>query len=166
MTKYFYKNLNESQKDIIVCVLDKYCVPREIKINYIADPLNILCFYNRELILYDIQLDLKPDALEFVKNKIEETLKLENCFNKPSFKSKYNREQKSNKRNNKKVKEYNKKLNKLLYFDKLSTDVKALLLAVYPMDLLRSKKCKIFKTNTGYRVEFGNSVGIFTEETW
>ena len=69
-----YEDLNEKTKDIIVDVLEKYCVPKRI------ETARTETFFG-DFKTYNIHLDLKDEPLKFVKQKVEERLKLEKSFN-------------------------------------------------------------------------------------
>jgi hypothetical protein len=69
-----YEGLNEKTKDIIVDVLEKYCVPKRVEI------IKKETFFG-DYKTYNIHLDLKEEPLKFIKEKIQERLNLEKSFN-------------------------------------------------------------------------------------
>lgn len=68
--KYVFYEKDELEKDLIVNVLKKYCVPFKIDSHEHG--------WRDEL--YDISIDLNPDKIEWVKAKISERITLENCY--------------------------------------------------------------------------------------
>ena len=83
-----YEGLNEKTKDTIVDVLEKYCVPKRI------ETVRIETFFG-DFKTYNIHLDLKDEPLKFVKQKVDERLKLEKSFNLKSVEPTYEENKKS-----------------------------------------------------------------------
>lgn len=123
-----YEGLNEKTKDIIVDVLEKYCVPKRI------ETMRTETFFG-DFKTYNIHLDLKDEPLKFVKQKVEERLKLEKSFNlkpvEPNIQPKENQksalvkeieESKENKLSN----FWNKILNKIFNNESPKEEVKSL----------------------------------------
>ena len=71
--KYVFYEQDDVERDLIVNVLEKYCVPYKINTNrhshMFGDDFD-----------YDIIVDLDPDKIEWVKEKVQERINLENCF--------------------------------------------------------------------------------------
>ena len=123
-----YEDLNEKTKDIIVDVLEKYCVPKRI------ETARTETFFG-DFKTYNIHLDLKDEPLKFVKQKVEERLKLEKSFNlkpvEPNIQPKENQkatlvkeieESKQNKLSN----FWNKTLNKIFNNESPKEEAKSL----------------------------------------
>ena len=82
LRKKVFIDLNGKQKDLIISVLDKYCVPYDLKTNEIS------CIFGY-IETYDISVNLSIDEKDgispynFIIEKVNERLQLEESFNSP-----------------------------------------------------------------------------------
>lgn len=67
--KYIFYEKSELEKELIVNVLDKWCVPFK------------LTTYNKwNEGFYDITVDVNPNRIEWIKEKVEERINLERLY--------------------------------------------------------------------------------------
>lgn len=77
--RYVFYDLDEQERDLVINVLDHWCVPFK-PVTHSRDGL----FGTSHS--YDIIIDLEPDKIEWVKDKVQERFNLENSFDMPTYK--------------------------------------------------------------------------------
>ena len=146
-----YRLLDKSVEEcsIIENVLDKYCIPYRVEEKRQIIP----GLFSSVITTYDIiiNMDLKPESIKFIEDKIKEVQSLEDCYN-----LEYEEEYKKStdifdslscmfRRNNEEEKQE-------ISFNKLDKTVKRMLLDKFPESVLKSKNCKIYKHRFGYSI--------------
>jgi len=72
--KHVFIDNDEARKDLIIGVLDKYCVPRKIITETESD------MFGNHTNWYDIEINVNDKAWELINSKVKEVLTLENSF--------------------------------------------------------------------------------------
>lgn len=76
--RYVFYNKDEQERDLITNTLDKWCVPYNKQTHEHSS-----MFGTRYA--YDIIIDVKPEKLDWVLDKVQERFNLENSFEAPSY---------------------------------------------------------------------------------
>jgi len=72
--KHVFIDNDEARKDLIIGVLDKYCVPRKIITETESD------MFGNHTNWYDIEINVNDKAWELINGKVKEVLALEDSF--------------------------------------------------------------------------------------
>ena len=72
--KHVFIDNDEARKDLIIGVLDKYCVPRTVIPDRESD------MFGNSTTWYDIEINVNDKAWEFINGKVKEVLALEDSF--------------------------------------------------------------------------------------
>lgn len=172
-----YEGLNEKTKDIVIDVLEKYCVPKRVEV------IRKETFFGDKK-TYNIHLDLEEKPLKFVKEKIEQRINLEKSFNlkivdpHKNIPQNYTKSKKGLKTEEILEEDNNEQMIPLytgetteafdslfsllthpfkngeeVKFEDLEEDEKEILLEKAPLEELISENCKIIKSKFGLSVE-------------
>lgn len=118
--KHVFIDNDEARKELILGVLDKYCVPRKVIPDRQED------MFGNSMTWYDIEINVNDKAWEFINAKVKEVLSLENSYDmrcKPGIGAKRDVEKEPTKTDKKKALSFSNLINGL--FSGLSTGLLA-----------------------------------------